>query len=98
MIRHILLFALKDGVPDDVRAAMFTELAGLPGAFEQIQEWELGANESERDGTFDYGMTMTFADRAKLNAYLSSERHEAFVRDRFKPIVSRRAIVTFDVH
>ena len=98
MIRHILLFSLKESVPKEVRQGMLDDLAAFPKHFPQIQNWQMGANASNRDSTYEYGVTMTFENQEALMAYLSSEEHEHFVSERFRPIISARAIVTFEAN
>lgn len=97
MIRHILLFSLKENVASDVRRALLDDLARLPRLFAQIRNWEMGTNTSNRDDTYEYGVTMTFARREDMASYLESEAHERFVRDRFRPLISKRAIVSFEL-
>ena len=96
MIRHLLLFSLNEDVADNVRERMLYNLARFPQEFSEICGWEMGANASNRDDTYDYGVTMTFARQEDLAAYLNSDEHERFVREEFRPIVSRRAIVSFE--
>jgi hypothetical protein len=62
-----------------------------------MRNFHLGRNESTRDDRFTHGFTVQFDKAELLHAYLSSERHEAFVRERFKPIIAERAIVSFEV-
>jgi Stress responsive A/B Barrel Domain len=97
MIRHILLFSLKESVPKDVQQDMLNDLAAFPERFPEIQSWQMGANVSNRDSVYEYGVTMTFEHQEALMVYLSSEEHERFVSERFRPIISARAIVTFEV-
>jgi hypothetical protein len=42
-------------------------------------------------------MTVRFATREELDGYLTSERHEAFVRELFRPSVTERAIASVEV-
>ncbi len=97
MIRHILMFSLNEEVPGDVRQNMLDDLARFPEQFEQICDWEMGVNVSDRDDTYDHCATMTFAGPKEMAAYLGSEEHERFVRERFRPVISKRAIVSFEV-
>lgn len=97
MIRHILLFTVRNDVPADAAALMVRELGEFPGRFPQIAGFEIGSNVSNRDDAFEYGVTMTFPSPSDLAAYLESEEHETFVRERFRPLVARRAIVSFEV-
>lgn len=96
MIRHMLLFSLRDEVSDEDRQALLHELGTFPDVFATMREFQLGANESRRDQTFQYGMTVAFESFDDLHAYLDSERHERFVATRFRPLVSARAIVSFE--
>ncbi|MDX3899329.1 MAG: Dabb family protein [Sphingobium sp.] len=97
MIRHILLFSLKEGATSEDRQAMLDELSGFPRLFPQIQNWQMGENSSSRDDMYEYGVTMEFSEREYLNRYLTSDEHERFVREKFRPLISSRAIVSFDV-
>jgi len=62
-----------------------------------MQKFQIGANVSDRDRTFEYAMTVEFDERTDLDNYLQSEYHEQFVIERFRPLISQRAIATIDV-
>ncbi len=96
MVRHILLFSFRDEVGEEDRRKLLEDLREFPVSFPQIKTFELGGNESRRDATYQYGMTMLFEDLEGLNAYLNSEQHEHFVENRFRPLISGRAIVSFE--
>lgn len=96
MIRHMLLFSFGREVRDAARTVLLEQLRGLPDLFPVIRGFELGPNLSSRDDTYEYGMTMTFDDVAAMEGYLTSEVHETFVATRFRPLVARRAIVSFE--
>lgn len=97
MIRHVLLFSFRPEVNERRREELLEGLRALPRLFPEMRGFELGRNESRRDATFDYGMTLTFDSSEALYRYLDSERHEDFVSQRFRPVISSRAIVTFAV-
>ncbi len=61
-----------------------------------MRAFELGSNKSRRDQTYQYGMTVAFDSFDQLHAYLDSEYHERLVADSFRPLVSARAIVSFE--
>lgn len=96
MIRHILLFSFRAEAPEEVVQKMLVDFSRFPQRFPQMNGWQMGRNESRRDRSFDYAVTVQFADWAALNAYLDSPEHEKFVAERFLPLISRRAIATFE--
>jgi Stress responsive A/B Barrel Domain len=97
MIRHILLFSFRDTVEQSARTSLLEALAGFPARFPKMRKFQIGANVSDRDQTFEYAMTLEFDESADLDDYLHSEYHEQFVVDRFKPLISQRAIATIEV-
>jgi 2,3-dihydroxy-p-cumate/2,3-dihydroxybenzoate 3,4-dioxygenase len=97
MIRHILLFSFRDDVDVVLAQRMLDDFSRFPECYPQMQNWQLGKNASRRDQSFDYAMTVVFSDWNAANTYLESEDHERFVIERFRPLIARRAIATFDV-
>lgn len=97
MIRHMLLFSFRDEVDAQERQELLLELRAFPKAFAAMRDFQLGANESRRDRAYQYGMTVAFDTFDDLHAYLDSDRHERFVSTRFRPLVSTRAIVSFEI-
>lgn len=96
MIRHVVAFRFRPEVPDAERAALLAELAVLPEHFPAMRRFALGRNISRRDDTFTDAFSVEFATEEDLIAYLDSAEHERFVRDRFRPLVAQRAIVSFE--
>lgn len=97
MIRHMVAFRFREDVDATERQAMLEELNGFPAHYPAMRRWALGENISNRDDSFTHAFTVEFAHHEELLAYLGSERHEAFVRERFRPRISSRAIVSLDV-
>ena len=95
MIRHIVFFSFNEAADNLQRNAVLDGLADLPDHFSDMKDFALGPNVSKRDSAFAYGMTMRFDTFAQLEAYLTSERHERFVAQQFRPAISQRAIVSF---
>ncbi|MGH8994930.1 MAG: Dabb family protein [Acidimicrobiales bacterium] len=95
MIRHLVAFRFREDVDDAGRQALLDELGTFPAAFPTMRRWALGANISRRDDTFTHAFTVEFATEAELVAYLDSAQHERFVRERFRPLIAGRAIVSF---
>lgn len=96
MIKHAVLFSFKYEVGVEARATLLADIALLPDQFPQMRRFALGANTSRRDQTFQHMMVIDFESRADLDAYLDSDLHETFVKTRFAPLVSDRAIATIE--
>ena len=97
MIRHILLFSLDSTKEDRVRNALLEALSHFPNQFPSMKMFQIGLNTSDRDREFEYAMTMEFVNKFSLDEYLHSEFHERFVNERFRPLITKRAIVTIEV-
>jgi hypothetical protein len=93
----MLLFSVAAHVDKVAEEQLLEGLRELPSLFPQIRDFALGINISRRDDTFTYGMTMTFADVAAMESYLTNSIHETFVTERFKPLIERRVIVSFEI-
>jgi len=81
MVRHIVLFSLKEGMSDSdakVRRA-FAELAGLKGKIGTIREWEVGRNFSGRPIAVDYALNSTFDNETDLAGYIDHKAHQEVV-------------------
>ena len=81
MIRHIVLFKLKEGVAgeDERVARAFEVLRSLPGKIEGIESWEVGENFSERPIATDYALFSSFRDREGLSRYMDHSAHREVV-------------------
>ena len=97
MIRHVVAFSFRDEVDEAARQAMLDELNTFPSHYPGMQRWALGRNISKRDDTFSHAFIVEFDTEDELVAYLGSERHERFVQEVFRPRISGRAIVSFEV-
>ena len=97
MIRHTVFFSLRPDAPPDKVAALLDEYARFPALHPGMRRFSIGRNISERDQTFDWAFSVEFESETELKAYLNSDLHEEHVTQRFRPIVSRRAIVSYVV-
>lgn len=96
MIRHTLSFRFADSVDAATRAAVLAELAEFPARYPAMRNWSLGENISTRDATFTHTMAMDFASQQELQAYLTSDSHESFVRARWRPVIAQQAITSYE--
>lgn len=96
MIKHIVAFRFRDDVSSQVIASTLAELEAFPQRYPQMRRWLLGPNTSTRDQSMSHAFTVEFETEEQLLAYLGSDRHGAFVRERWRPIVERQVIVTLE--
>ncbi len=96
MIRHVVVFRFNDNLSSQERTALLAELADLPRRFPEMRNFAIGENKSDRDRRFTHGFSAEFSDLATLSAYLTSDEHEEFAAQRFRPSIAERAIVSFD--
>lgn len=97
MIRHVVAFRFADEIDGVERARLLDELRALPASFPQLRNLQLGENTSDRDQRFSHAFVAEVATQAELDAYLTSDGHESFVAERFRPLIAERAIVSFEV-
>lgn len=96
MIRHLVVFRFTAESPPTQRQALLEELEGFPALFPQMCNWRMGVNASSRDDRFTHGFVVDFDSVEDLESYLRSDHHETFVRERWRPIIDERAIVSFE--
>jgi mannitol-1-/sugar-/sorbitol-6-/2-deoxyglucose-6-phosphatase len=92
----MVAFRFHDDLPDVERHRVLEELDQFPSRYHSMRRWALGPNISKRDSTFTHAFSIEFDNEEELVSYLSSETHERFVRERFRPAVAARAIVSFE--
>jgi hypothetical protein len=95
MIRHVVMWRLKDEALGLQRPALAAELKkrleGLIGKVPNILTFEVGLNEVPSDTASDVCLVSTFEDLAGLKAYVDHPEHQkvvAFVRE---VVAERRA-------
>lgn len=96
MIRHLLTFNFRPEVTEDARRDLLAELATFPSLYPTMRNWSLGRNISKRDDTYEWAFVVDFDSEDELIAYLDSDSHERFVAERWRPLVTDRAIVSFE--
>ena len=76
MIRHVVLWAFKAGVPHPEREAILGAVRGLATAVPSLRSLEVGENVSPaRAQGFTHVLVETFDDRDGLAAYASHPDH-----------------------
>ncbi|MER7169312.1 Dabb family protein [Micromonospora sp. NPDC000207] len=94
MITHMLVFRFRDDLPPGTAESVLAELETFPDTYPAMRNWRSGVNVSTRDTSMTHGFVVEFDSEQDLLAYLNSESHERFVRERWRPVIERQAIVT----
>lgn len=79
MIKHIVLFKLKDSAEGSSKEQnarrMKSELEALKNAIPQVRKIEVGINAVPSDGAYDVALYSEFATVADLDAYQKHPAH-----------------------
>lgn len=100
MVRHIVMWKLRDGALGKGRLELAqelkTRLEALVPLIPQIKRLEVGLNFSPRDVARDIVLDSDFADRAGLETYAAHPEHQkvvAFVKE----VVEETRVVDYEV-
>jgi len=74
MLKHIVLFKLKDRRPEEVAKAR-EKLMELAGRVPQLRSFEVGADIVRSERAFDLALVATFDSLADLQAYQGHPHH-----------------------
>jgi hypothetical protein len=96
VIKHWVAFRFKDDVSDEVVAAVVAETETFPSIYPQMRNFTSGRNISSRDTKFTHAFTIEFDNQDDLLSYLQSDSHETFVKERWRPVIDRQAIVSYE--
>ena len=80
MIRHLVALRYKPGTPDEAKAALMNDLAGLSGHIDGILDFQVRANVSVEDPLVrDYRdlFWFDFKDLSVRDVYLDDPVHQA---------------------
>lgn len=80
MLRHVVLFALREGASTADAEELVRELEGLRATVPGVRALACGRDVSGR-GSFQVGLTVDFDDRAGLAAYLAHPEHARVVAE-----------------
>lgn len=84
MIRHIVLFKLKDFENEirkqEIRLKIKNRIEELPGKIDLIRRCEVGEDIRKLDMSYDIVLTMDFDNLNDLNTYTDHPAHQEFIR------------------
>lgn len=95
MIRHIVLFKIKDEYKDEV-PQLVRNFYGMKGRIEGLLELESGADILHSGRSYDLALITTFADRAAFDAYQTHPVHLP-VKQRMHEVRSASVACDFEI-
>lgn len=99
MIKHIVLFKLRDDIAPEVKAERLPDLQrqlmDLMGVVPSLRSMEVGINSNPAE-KFDLALVSTFDDMAGLEAYATDPRHVA-VGKQIRELLDSRACTDFEI-
>lgn len=78
MIKHIVLFKLKDSSPESIERTV-TVLRGLDGKVEQLRSLEVGTDVIRSQRSYDIALIATFDSLEDLEGYQVHPEHKKVI-------------------
>ncbi len=100
MIKHIVVFKVKDGLTDAQKEDVLNSIRSLKDRVPGIVDLQVGENFSERSQGFTHALVVRFVDRAALDGYLPHPAHQDVVQNHFLPYLDEstpRIVVDFEI-
>lgn len=97
MIRHVLLFSLKNETTDSAVKKLKNAFLKMPYFIDGVVSVEWGVNNSpeNKNEGYCYCVLMTFRDEAARNAYLPHPVHIK-LKDIFVPLLNKIVVLDYD--
>jgi Stress responsive A/B Barrel Domain len=95
-LRHVVLFKLKDGAPEDSVQLMVNAFKALATKIKSVKRFEFGLNNSPENLNqgFTHCFVLTFISEKDRDAYLPNPDHKAFVAA-YSPIIDKACVVDY---
>ena len=95
MVVHVVVFTWTAGISVQQVKHLSRAFDELATEVSHIVEIQHGPDLNFREGNGDYGLVVTFRDRAAWDAYQAHPKHKALVRDVVAPIQASRVAIQF---
>jgi hypothetical protein len=76
MFIHIFSFRWKQGVTEEQKQRVLTEVSALQSRIPEVEESAVGFNTSPRGQGYEFGGVMKFSDRTAYDAYNAHPVHQ----------------------
>lgn len=97
MLRHVVMFRLREDAPGDALHSIEAGLAQLEEQIEEIGSYRFGADLGLREGNFDYCLVADFEDAEAFKRYAEHPEHRRFIEERLAPVVAERVSVQYGI-
>ena len=94
MLKHVILFKLKEENKEKNSKELVKQLIGLKDTIGQIKEMQAGVNVSTSGNAYDVGMYSVFANNEDLQAYRVRPEHQE-VLEYIKQVVEEMHVVDY---
>lgn len=96
MIKHVVMFKLKDDNPPDAKETMRTKLMELPPAIDVIREFEVGVNIGASSKPYDLVVYSVFDSLDDVALFRKHPKHVEVV-DAIRPLIDVSGTVDYEV-
>lgn len=97
MIRHVVTFALKPGVPDEKIRQVEADLAQLPGLIPQLLDYQFGHDLGLYPTNGGFAATAVVANPEDIALYMDHPEHVRISREVLGPLVEHKLAVQFEI-
>jgi len=96
MIRHVVMFTLKDEATEEQIADAMAGLNGLPALIPEIRSFRLGRDIGVNPGNHQLAVTADFDNVEGYLVYRDHPEHLRVIREKGSLVVASRAAVQFE--
>lgn len=96
MVRHVVMFKLKDEAPEGTFESLSIGLSKLAESISAISRYSYGLDLGLREGNFEFVVVADFENADAYASYLDHPDHLDFVENQLRPVVSERVAVQFE--
>jgi hypothetical protein len=96
MIKHIVMFKLKEKNPDNLKA-MASALIGMKGQIETLRFLEVGEDFKGTDRSYDLVLITHFEDRQGLETFVAHKVHQPVIQ-LARSLCSQIAAVDYEIN
>ena len=93
MVKHIVMFKLKEKNPENLERAL-SILRDLEGKIETLRMIEVGLDFNKSERAYDIVLTTSFDDKEGLAAYVSHPKHLPVI-DKMRSLCSSSIVVDY---
>ncbi len=97
MLRHVVMFKLKEDAPPDAAVSLAKGLSRLARSIPEIAAYDYGRDLALREDNFDFCLVAEFADAEAFGRYVAHADHQDFIQQQLAPVLAQRVSVQFEI-